>query len=1202
MTIDTTAPVVTQEVASPSTGVEYAGNTITLTVTLSEAAIVAGTPTLTLNDGGKATYTGGSGTNTLTFSYTVGAGDSNVASLAVTAVNLPNGATVQDAAGNTANLAGALATFAGLQINPPTGVPTISSFSPDSGVVGDHITNVSTLTLTGAAVANSTVNVYDGATLLGTAAANGSGAWSFTTAALASGSHSFTATDTASGITSAASSAYAVTIDTTAPVAPSITSFSPDSGVVGDGITNATMLTVTGTAEANSTVKVYDGATLLGTATANGSGAWSYTTGTLASGTHSLTATATDAAGNVSAASSGLAVTIDTTAPVAPSITSFSPDTGVVGDHITDVSTLTLTGTAESNSTVKVYDGATLLGTASTNGSGAWSYTTAALSSGAHSLTATATDAAGNASTASSAMAVTIDTTAPTVSSITASPANGAFDAGKVIALTIGMSENVTVNTASGSPTLSLNDGGTASYVSGSGTNALVFSYTVLAGENTPDLKVSGINLNGAALQDVAGNSANLSISGVAQGSPAIDTIAPVAPSITAFSPDSGTVGDGITNAAALTLTGTAEANSTVKVYDGATLLGTATASGSGAWTYTTAALSNGAHSLTATATDAAGNVSSASNATAITVDTHVPAAPSITSDVIVNTNEVALTGSAEANSTVKVYDGATLLGSTTANSSGAWSYTSAGLNNGLHNLTATATDAAGTTSAASAISAATISTPIPTITSYSPDSAVVGDGLTNATVLTLSGTAVANSTVKIYDGATLLGSATANSSGAWSLTTGSAATTGGTLWNWATGTIATSALSNGVHNFTATDTDASGNVSAASAVLTVTVDTVAPVAPSITSFSPDTGVVGDHITDVSTLTLTGTAEANSTVKVYDGATLLGSATANGSGAWTYMTAALASGAHSLTATATDAAGNVSTASSAMAVTIDTTAPTVSSITASPASGAFDAGKVITLTIGMSENVTLNTTSASPTLTLNDGGTATYVSGSGTNALVFSYTVLAGQNTPDLMVSAVNLNGATLQDVAGNAANLSISGVAQGSPLIDTTAPVAPSITSFSPDSGVVGDGITNAKVLTLTGTAEANSTVKVYDGADLLGSATANGSGAWTYTTTSLNNGAHNLTATATDAAGNMSSASSAFVVTIDTTAPVAPSITSFSPDSGVVGDGITNATVLTLTGTAEANSTVKVYDGANLLGSATANGSGAWTIRPHR
>ena len=72
--------------------------------------------------------------------------------------------------------------------------------------------------------------------------------------------------------------------------------------------------------------------------------------------------------------------------------------------------------------------------------------------------------------------------------------------------------------------------------------------------------------------------------------------------------------------------------------------------------------------------------------------------------------------------------------------------------------------------------------------------------------------------------------------------------------------------------------------------------------------------MVGDRITNDNTLTLTGTAEANSTVKVFDGTTLFGSATANGSGAWTYTTAALADGAHNLTATATDAAGNTGAA------------------------------------------------------------------------------------------------------------------------------------------------------------------------------------------------------------------------------------------------------------------------------------------------
>ena len=78
----------------------------------------------------------------------------------------------------------------------------------------------------------------------------------------------------------------------------------------------------------------------------------------------------------------------------------------------------------------------------------------------------------------------------------------------------------------------------------------------------------------------------------------------------------------------------------------------------------------------------------------------------------------------------------------------------------------------------------------------------------------------------------------------------------------------------------------------------------------------------------------------------------------------------------------------------------------------------------MTLTLNLSEAVTV--AGGTPTLTLNDGGTATYTSGSGTNALTFSYTVAAGQNTADLTATAVNLNSATITDGAGNAANLSL--------------------------------------------------------------------------------------------------------------------------------------------------------------------------------
>ena len=159
----------------------------------------------------------------------------------------------------------------------------------------------------------------------------------------------------------------------------------------------------------------------------------------------------------------------------------------------------------------------------------------------------------------------------------------------------------------------------------------------------------------------------------------------------------------------------------------------------------------------------------------------------------------------------------------------------------------------------------------------------------------------------------------------------------------------------------------------------------------------------------------------------------------------------------------------------------------------------------------------------------------------------------------------------------------------------------APSIASFTPDSASIGDGITNANVLTLSGTAQANTTVKVYDGGTLVGSVTASASGTWSIPTATLPDGTHTFTATATDSSGNTSAASLVMSVIVDTVAPVQPTIVLNSVDSGIVGDGITNVNVIALTGTAEINSTIKIYDGATLLGSAVADAEGIWNFVPY-
>jgi beta-glucanase (GH16 family) len=111
-------PAVTQATASPGKGVEHVGDKITLTLGFNEAVTVTGKPTLTLNDGGTATYVGGSGTNALTFQTTVAATNTSTSALAITKVNLPSGTSIKDASGLSANLSGAAKTFTGLQIDP----------------------------------------------------------------------------------------------------------------------------------------------------------------------------------------------------------------------------------------------------------------------------------------------------------------------------------------------------------------------------------------------------------------------------------------------------------------------------------------------------------------------------------------------------------------------------------------------------------------------------------------------------------------------------------------------------------------------------------------------------------------------------------------------------------------------------------------------------------------------------------------------------------------------------------------------------------------------------------------------------------------------------------------------------------------------------------------------------------------------------
>jgi hypothetical protein len=186
-----------------------------------------------------------------------------------------------------------------------------------------------------------------------------------------------------------------------------------------------------------------------------------------------------------------------------------------------------------------------------------------------------------------------------------------------------------------------------------------------------------------------------------------------------------------------------------------------------------------------------------------------------------------------------------------------------------------------------------------------------------------------------------------------------------------------------------------------------------------------DSGTLADNITNIVRPTITGTGVADATVTLFDGNAVIGTGTVTSGGLWAITTAsALAEGHNTFTATQTATNTNMSQPSTVLDVMLDTVAPGVAVVSASPPTAVLGNGASVTLTLELSETVLVNTAGGPPTLTLNNGATASYVSGSGTATLSFDYTVAFGQNTPDLAVLGANLNGATITDAAGNAVDL----------------------------------------------------------------------------------------------------------------------------------------------------------------------------------
>ncbi|WP_310281301.1 Ig-like domain-containing protein [Rheinheimera soli] len=725
-------------------------------------------------------------------------------------------------------------------------------------------------------------------------------------------------------------------IDTEAPNAPSVPDLAAgsDSGSSQtDNITNVTTPTFTGTAEPNSTVTLYDtdGTTVLGSATATG-GNWSITSSALSAGSHILTAKATDAAGNESAASSGLSVTIDTEAPVKPAAPDLdaNSDTGSSNsDNLTNATSLTFNGTAEDGSTVSLSSSVDNALGATTATGGSWSLTTAAVTSeGAHNITLTATDVAGNVSVASDPLAITLDKTAPAVGGV-------AFDQASVSS----------GNQAALSFTLAGAEvGATAEYSisSSNGGTAVTNSFVVAAA----DQQVTGLNVSGLndgtltislTLTDAAGNVSTPAVTDTVNKDANVPTISSVA--IASGNYKAGdTVSFSLTFSETLVLSNANSDYSLAIDIDGTTRQAVLTSNAAGVLTFsytvqagenTTASgvaiASNGLSLLNgATIKDAGNNDATLSfggiNNSAAKVDTIAPALTLVTDPaqaVFVNAANYQIKGThSEIGLTINLYtdtgnDGTAdggILASAVVDADGNWSLVQPLTADSAHNYVVIAEDAAGNVSAA---------VDVPTITedSIAPVAPVVTSPAAALAVNTLSQLISGTHT---EDGVTVELFADADNDGVAdnSAVLASAEVGAVTAGSWS---LTAPLTQNTANNFVVIAKDKAANVSAAVDVVTVTQDSVAPVvtiAPLVTA-NPSPALVGT--VDDATATLSLTVDGNSYTP-----------TNNGDGSWVLAAdqiTALAHGVYDVVVSAEDAQGNIGTDATGNELTIDLLPP-----------------------------------------------------------------------------------------------------------------------------------------------------------------------------------------------------------------------------------------------------------------------------------
>ncbi|WP_186074893.1 Ig-like domain-containing protein [Burkholderia gladioli] len=714
-------------------------------------------------------------------------------------------------------------------------VRVIDDVEPHTGdVPSGGVTNDPLPAMEGIAKPHARVTIRDGSTVLGSTDADEQGNWRFVPDAghrLAEGAHTLLAQSTDPlGQQSEPSAPYYLVVDTVPPGQPTIDLVFDDVGkeqgaLASHDFTDDATPTLHGRAEVGAKVEIYDGGLLIGTTMANRGGRWSFTPSRpLDEGAHELTVKARDDAGNLSIASDGFVVNVDTTGwhkPPPPAILEVIDDVGQETGPLkpydrTDDAQPVIKGSASPHGVVFVFDnvlGVTLqLGSTRADADGNWQFEpappVAPLVDGEHRLQVIVRDSSGSISAASEAFPFTV-----LVGGVASAAAiTGVLDAklpgsGNVPHQGVTADENPTLmgTARPGSVVHVYLDGNEFARATADETGRWWFRSDSALAHGEHRFTAAAENGDGT----LGARTGEFLVD--------IDVVAPL-PSTGMSLRDNvgsarGAIADGgRTDDATPVYSGHAEPGALVKVLDGDEVLGQTRVQPDGTWTFRPLApLADGAHSLSTVVVDEAGNSSPRSEAIDFRVDTS--AAHSLPGMIALHqvlghgdllqfgqsTSDVTpeIRGRATPDSLVTVYADGVPCGSVLAGSDGGWSLSlSNPLADGTHRITASS----GTSRHSWAFDLVVDTEPPETATNlkvFGHQSNGLEPGMiTTNTMERFTGNAEAGATITVYDYDRVIGSTTVSEYGMWSFTP-------------------TQPFSLGRHSLTAVVTDQAGNSSA---------------------------------------------------------------------------------------------------------------------------------------------------------------------------------------------------------------------------------------------------------------------------------------------------------------------------------------------------------------------------------------------------